>query len=86
MRSAPADLPLRVVAVTYSPGGVLRGFVESIEAATSRPVEIVLADNGSTDGEPERAAAEHDNVRVLSTGGNIGYGAAANAGLDGLTT
>ena len=86
MRSAPADLPLRVVAVTYSPGAVLRGFVESIAAATSRPVEIVLADNGSTDGEPERAAAEFGNVRVLSTGGNIGYGAAANAGLTGLTS
>jgi N-acetylglucosaminyl-diphospho-decaprenol L-rhamnosyltransferase len=45
---------------------------------------VVLADNGSTDGSPERAAARYPHVRLLRTGGNIGYGAAANAGLAGL--
>ena len=79
------SLPLRVVTVTYSPGESLEGFIRSVRAATSRPVEIVLADNGSTDGVPERAAAEHPDVRLLPTGGNVGYGAAANAGLAGLT-
>ncbi len=81
----PTDpTPLRVVAVTYSPGAVLEEFVDSLAQATSRPVEVVLADNGSTDGAPERAAARHSHVRVLRTGGNIGYGAAANAGLADL--
>jgi N-acetylglucosaminyl-diphospho-decaprenol L-rhamnosyltransferase len=46
---------------------------------------VVLADNGSTDGAPERAAARHPHVRLLRTGGNIGYGAAVNAGMAGLT-
>ena len=73
--------PLRVVVVTYSPGETLEGFVESLAAATDRPVEVVLADNGSTDGAPERAVARYPHVRMLPTGGNIGYGAAANAGL-----
>jgi N-acetylglucosaminyl-diphospho-decaprenol L-rhamnosyltransferase len=77
--------PLRVVAVTYSPGATLEGFLESLALATSRPVEVVLADNGSTDGMPELAAARHANVRLLPTGGNVGYGAAANAGLKGLS-
>jgi N-acetylglucosaminyl-diphospho-decaprenol L-rhamnosyltransferase len=75
------DLPLRVVAVTYSPGDTLPGFIESLAAATSRPVDVVLADNGSTDGAPERAAARYPHVRLLRTGGNVGYGAAANTGL-----
>jgi N-acetylglucosaminyl-diphospho-decaprenol L-rhamnosyltransferase len=74
-----------VVAVTYSPGDTLAGFVESLADATVRPVEVVLADNGSTDGAPERAAAEHPHVRLLRTGGNVGYGAAANAGLADVT-
>ena len=69
--------------MTFSPGDALEGFIESLAAATSRPVEIVLADNGSTDGVPERAAARHPHVRLLRTGGNIGYGAAVNAGLAG---
>jgi N-acetylglucosaminyl-diphospho-decaprenol L-rhamnosyltransferase len=76
---------LRVVAVTYSPGDSLTSFVESVSGATTRPVEVVLADNGSTDGAPERVAAGHDFVRLLRTGGNIGYGPAANAGLANLT-
>jgi N-acetylglucosaminyl-diphospho-decaprenol L-rhamnosyltransferase len=77
---------LRVVAVTYSPGPALEGFIGSLSAATTRPVEIVLADNGSTDGAPERAAARHPHVCLLRTGGNIGYGAAVNAGLAGRTS
>ncbi len=81
MGTDPADAPLRVVAVTFSPGESLDRFLESLERATTRPVEVVLADNGSTDGAPEAAAARHPHVRVLSTGGNVGYGAAANAGL-----
>jgi N-acetylglucosaminyl-diphospho-decaprenol L-rhamnosyltransferase len=72
---------LRVVVVTYSPGETLDGFVESLHRATTRPVDVVLADNGSTDGVPERVAAAHGDIRLLRTGGNIGYGAAANAGL-----
>jgi N-acetylglucosaminyl-diphospho-decaprenol L-rhamnosyltransferase len=76
--------PLRVVAVTYSPGEVLEGFIDSLAAATTRPVEIVLADNGSTDGAPEAAVARHPEVQLLRTGGNVGYGAAANAALADL--
>lgn len=72
---------LRVVAVTYSPGDTLTGFVDSLAAATTGPVDVVLADNGSTDGAPERAVARYPHVRLLRTGGNVGYGAAANAGL-----
>jgi N-acetylglucosaminyl-diphospho-decaprenol L-rhamnosyltransferase len=75
--------PLRVVAVTYSPGEALEGFVTSLAEATARPVEVVLADNGSTDGVPEAVAAHYGHVRLLRTGGNIGYGAAVNAGLAG---
>jgi N-acetylglucosaminyl-diphospho-decaprenol L-rhamnosyltransferase len=77
--------PLRVVAVTYSPGTSLDGFVESLAEATAAPTEVVLADNGSTDGAPERVTAAHAHVRLLRTGGNIGYGAAVNAGLADAT-
>ncbi len=83
MPGPPADLTLRVVAVTYSPGEALEGFVTSLAEATTQPVEVVLADNGSTDGVPEQVAARHPHVRLLPTGGNVGYGAAVNAGLSG---
>ncbi|MCZ2822322.1 glycosyltransferase family 2 protein [Modestobacter sp. VKM Ac-2977] len=78
--------PLRVVAVTYSPGDSIEEFLSSLRRATTRPLDVVLADNGSTDGWPERVAHGTDDVRVLQIGGNVGYGPAANAGLADLTT
>lgn len=69
---------LAVVTVTYSPGKHLREFLETLEDATALSTQVVLADNGSTDGEPEAADAEFDHVRLVRTGGNIGYGGAVN--------
>ncbi len=74
---------LRVVVVTYSPGESLALFLSSLSTATARPYEVVLADNGSTDGVPQAAAG--GDVRLLATGGNLGYGRAANAGAAGLS-
>jgi N-acetylglucosaminyl-diphospho-decaprenol L-rhamnosyltransferase len=71
---------LAVVTVTYSPGETLERFLDSLTKATTRPVRVVLADNGSTDGAPERAATR-DGVYLLRTGENLGYGAAANRGV-----
>ncbi|AMY19414.1 MULTISPECIES: glycosyltransferase family 2 protein [Nocardiaceae] len=72
------NAPLAVVTVTYSPGEHLRTFLDSLASATTRPVTVLLADNGSTDGAPEAAADERENVRLVRTGENIGYGGAAN--------
>lgn len=69
---------LVVVTVTYSPGPHLDRFLASLSHATDRPVTVVMADNGSTDGSPEEALARYPNVRLLRTGGNLGYGSAVN--------
>ncbi|OLR90437.1 glycosyltransferase family 2 protein [Actinokineospora bangkokensis] len=75
---------LAVVTVTYSPGDTLERFITTLAGATTRSPLVVLADNGSTDGAPEAAAARHDHVRLLPTGGNLGYGRAANHGVADL--
>lgn len=72
---------LAVVTVTYSPGEHLEHFLSSLDAATTQRPLVVLADNGSTDGAPEAAAERYAHVQLLRTGGNIGYGAAANRGV-----
>ena len=66
------------MAVTYSPGEHLGRFVETLPASTVRPVGLVMADNGSTDGAPEAVAAAHDFAELFPTGGNLGYGTAIN--------
>ena len=76
---------LPVVTVTYSPGPHLERFLSSLSLATDRPVQVVLADNGSTDGAPESAVERYSDVRLLRTGGNVGYGSAVNRGVASLT-
>ena len=69
---------LTVVTVTYSPGPHLDRFLATLSHATERPVTVIMADNGSTDGAPQEAAQHYRNARLLHTGGNLGYGAAVN--------
>ena len=69
---------LTVVTVTYSPGSHLDRFLSSLTVATDRPVNVVMADNGSIDGTPEEAADRYPRARLLRTGGNLGYGSAVN--------
>jgi N-acetylglucosaminyl-diphospho-decaprenol L-rhamnosyltransferase len=69
---------LTVVTVTYSPGSHLDRFLSSLTVATDRPVRVVIADNGSTDGAPEEAIQRYPGTELLRTGGNLGYGSAVN--------
>ncbi len=73
-----------VVTVTYSPGPHLERFLASLALATERPVEVLLADNGSVDGTPQAALERYPNARLIETGANLGYGSAVNLAVDRL--
>lgn len=73
-----------MVTVTYSPGWHLDRFLASLSLATDRPVRVVMADNGSTDGAPQEAVQRYPNVELLVTGANLGYGGAVNRGVAAL--
>ena len=87
MRWPRARYPLRVsdvlsvVTVTYSPGPHLDCFLASLPLATERPVNVLMADNGSTDGTPQAAIERYPNVRLFATGANLGYGTAVNRAM-----
>jgi N-acetylglucosaminyl-diphospho-decaprenol L-rhamnosyltransferase len=74
-----------VVVVTYRSGEVLGPFLDTLRAATERPVEVVVVDNSPALDDGTRAAAEGPGVRLLRSGGNLGYGRAANLGAAGGT-
>ncbi|WP_051755793.1 glycosyltransferase family 2 protein [Nocardia sp. NRRL WC-3656] len=76
--SADRTPQLAVVTVTYSPGEHLDHFISTLATATAEKPQVILADNGSTDGAPELAAESNEHVTLLRTGGNIGYGGAVN--------
>jgi N-acetylglucosaminyl-diphospho-decaprenol L-rhamnosyltransferase len=75
------DPALRVVVVTWNSSAVLPGFLSSLATATTAPYEVVVADNASPQGAPPVPA----DVRLLETGGNLGYGKGANLGASGTT-
>jgi N-acetylglucosaminyl-diphospho-decaprenol L-rhamnosyltransferase len=80
MSGRPDLSDVGVVVVTYSPGAELDDFVASLDRVAPG-IWLVLSDNGSTDGVPQRVAAERPSTTLLVNPDNPGYGAAVNAGV-----
>ena len=77
---------ISVAIVSYNTRDLLRLCLRSLlarQADGEARLEIIVADNGSVDGSPEMVRTEFPSVRVLETGGNIGFGRANNAALEG---
>jgi GT2 family glycosyltransferase len=55
--------------------------LDSLRAQTHPRVEVIVADNGSTDGSLELLARDYAWVRVLALGENRGFTGACNAGM-----
>lgn len=74
---------ISIVMVLADSGVLTRDSVEHA-LASDRPVEVILVDNGSTDGMPEaldRAYAADDRIRVVYNRANLGFGPAVNRGV-----
>lgn len=80
MAAAEYGDAIGVVVVTYSPGHELDDFAASLDEGRSQPLALVLSDNGSTDGAPQRVAAARSGTQLIVDESNPGYGAAVNAG------
>lgn len=72
--------PVLVVCVVFNPGAELEDFGTSLATATRRPVDLVIVNNGDPSPLADAVAGRLGGV-VLDGGGNVGYGAGANAGL-----
>jgi len=81
----PEPVAVRLVLVAYNSGDLLAQCITSARASSARALEVVVVDNGSDDGAPEHAEAAL-GARLVRSGANVGYGAAANLGAAGATT
>jgi hypothetical protein len=70
-----------VCIVNYNTCELLRASLRCVLAED--PVEVVVFDNASLDGSATMVEEEFPTVKVLSSGENIGYGAAANLAIAG---
>jgi len=70
---------LSVVIVNFNNDRVLRGCLESLPVALEGlDAEVILSDNGSTDGSLEWVRENHPQIRVLENGANLGFAEANN--------
>jgi N-acetylglucosaminyl-diphospho-decaprenol L-rhamnosyltransferase len=67
------------VIVNYESGRALARCVDGLRSEVTGGVVVV--DNGSTDGSLDEVRSRFPEVEVLTTGRNLGYGAAANRGV-----
>lgn len=71
-----------VIIVTYNSRGDIGPCLESVAAASSSPVSIVVVDNASTDGTADLIASRFPNVTLIRNQANRFYAAANNHGLE----
>jgi N-acetylglucosaminyl-diphospho-decaprenol L-rhamnosyltransferase len=81
---SPTECRLAVVIVGYNSADVIVACLAALPEALVGVacVDVVLADNASTDDTISRARAAYPAIRVVPTGGNLGYAAAINRGRD----
>ncbi len=78
MKASPL---LSIVIVTWNVREDLRECLKSLEAEGMGAVEIIVVDNGSTDGTAEMVRREFPQVRLLINDSNFGYTKANNQGI-----
>ena len=73
---------LSIILVTYNPGALVLDALHSLPDGTGElPIEVIIVDNASQDGTPERVAQEFPEGRLITNADNRGFAAANNQGL-----
>ena len=76
------DVKLSIVILCWNDRKVIQDCLRSIYVGTrSVGFEIIVSDNGSTDGSLEMIRKEFPDVRVVENGANLGFAKGNNAGI-----
>src|SRR5690348_1229141 len=70
--------PVTVIIPTFNRAELLGRALRSIAAQTHRPIEVIIADDGSTDSTPRRIPAYQEQLRAA--GVELGYSWRSNRG------
>lgn len=75
---------IAIVILNWNGRDMMRRFLPSVVIHSSAEAEIIVADNGSTDGSCEMLADEFPTVRLIRLAENYGFAEGYNRALDGL--
>ncbi len=75
--------PVRIVIVNYNAGAHLERAVRAALAQTGPAFELVVVDNGSTDGSLDGLPANDPRLEIRRMGANLGFAAGNNRGAEG---
>ena len=73
------SLPVSIVIPVHNGRDLLEKLLASIHRQTAAPLEVIVVDNGSTDG--AAACARLAGAKVIEMGRNCGFAAAVNRGI-----
>jgi GT2 family glycosyltransferase len=77
-----SPIKLSVVIVNYNGGDLVETCVGSLyENPTRRAFEVIVVDNGSSDGSPDKIASAFPQVRLIRRDRNVGLAQAFNQGV-----
>ncbi|HLZ07029.1 MAG TPA: glycosyltransferase family 2 protein [Chloroflexota bacterium] len=77
--AGPAAPDVNVVVVSYNVRDLLANCLASLECgASGLPLDVVVVDNGSSDGSVELVRQRFPHVRIIASTTNLGYGGAIN--------
>jgi GT2 family glycosyltransferase len=76
-------MDLSIIIVNWNTRDMLRDCLASLPAATEGlTTEVLVVDNDSADGSADMVSAEFPEVRLILSGGNLGFSRANNLALD----
>ena len=78
----PGRPRVAVVIVNYNGGEHLPGVLADLAAQTRPPDRTIVVDNASSDGSDALVARDFPQVELVPAGGNIGFAAANNRGVE----
>jgi len=75
-----------IIIVTYNGWAVTRECLEALEPERQPGVDLLIVDNGSSDGTPDNVRRKFGWARVIEAGANLGFAAANNLAIQRTTS
>ena len=76
---------ISIILLNYNNKEYIFNCIESIKKSNYTNYEIIVVDNGSTDGSPERIEKELPDIKIIKLGKNLGFCKANNIGIENST-